>query len=198
MMSRKHRSSQLGAAAVEFLLCLPLLILLAIPVTDLARVLQANIILTNSSREGANLVARGGGTEQTIMESLAATAPPLDMHQHGAIHITKILATNAGGYTRNVVIAQQRWINGSYVPTNGKWICGAGGSHWNGAGECVGMPPVASAPEIDVMDGQLRVGDVVYLVEVFYQFPLLFNGLDLGGGLVLPSFNSNLYAFTIL
>ena len=195
-MNSSHRQS--GGAAIEFLLCLPLLLLLAFPVVDLARVLQANIILTNISREGANLAARTGGTEQTIMESLAATALPLNMRNYGAIHITKILAHKAGGTTRNVVIAQHRWVKGSYVPHNGIWTCGAGGSHWNGAGKCVGLPPVAAAPEVNVMRGRLQEGDVVYLVEAFYRFPLLFGGLDLGNSFVLPGFNPDLHAFTVL
>ncbi|MEN3295397.1 MAG: hypothetical protein V7642_4650 [Burkholderiales bacterium] len=197
-MNRTHRPSQFGAAAVEFLLCVPLLLLLALPVVDLARVLQANIILTNISREGANLAARTLGSEQAVMEALAATALPLNMRDYGAVHITKILAHRAHGITRNVVIAQRRWVNGSYVPGNGVWTCGAGGSHWDGAGNCAGLPPITAAPEVNVMQGRLRDGDVVYLVEAFYRFPLLFSGLDLGGGLVLPGFKSDLYAFTIL
>lgn len=195
---KKSTHSQFGGAAIEFLFCLPLLILLAFPVVDLARVLQANIILTNISREGANLVARTGGTEQTIMESLAATSLPLNMRNYGAIHVTKILAHHAHGRTRNVVIAQHRWVNGAYVPRNGAWTCGAGGSRWNAAGDCVGLPPVTAAPEVNVMRGRLQDGDVIYLVEAFYRFPLLFGGLDLGNDLVLPGFDPNLYAFTIL
>lgn len=197
-MNRTHRSSQSGGAALEFLLCLPLLILLAFPVVDLARVLQANIILTNISREGANLSTRTAGSEQAIMESLAATALPLNMRNAGAIHITKILAHRAHGITRNVVIAQHRWVNGAYAPRNGVWTCGTGGSHWEGSGNCAGLPAVDAAPEVNVMRGRLQDGDVIYLVEAFYQFPLLFSGLDLGGGLVLPGFSSDLYAFTIL
>lgn len=190
--------SQRGGAAIEFLLCLPLLLLLAFPVVDLARVLQADIILTNISREGANLVTRSGDTEQAIMESLAATATPLNMRQYGAIHITRILAHRAQGVTRNVVISQHRWVNGAYVPRNGVWTCGTGGSYWESSGNCGGLPQPAAAPEVDVMRGHLQDGDVVYLVEAFYQFPMLFSGLDLGGGIVLPGFGSSLVAFTIL
>jgi len=197
-MNRIHNPRQFGGAAIEFLFCLPVLLLLALPVVDLARVLQANIILTNVSREGANLAARTAGSEQTIMESLAATAMPLDMRDNGAIHITKILARRTHGVTRNVVIAQHRWVNGAYSPDNGVWTCGAGGSYWDGSGNCAGLPSPAAAPEVDVMRDRLRDGDVVYLVEAFYRFPLLFSGLDLGGGVVLPGFDSKLYAFTIL
>ena len=196
-MIRTHRPSQFGVAAIEFLLCLPLLLLLAFPVVDLARILQADIILTNISREGANLAVRTQRSEQAIMESLAATALPLNMRNYGAIHITKILAHRAQGTTRNVVIAQHRWVNGAYVPRNGVWTCGASGSYWDGNGNCAGLPPAAAAPEINVMRGRLQDGDVIYLVEAFYKFPLLFGGLNFGGGLVMPNFGSDLYAFTI-
>jgi Flp pilus assembly protein TadG len=195
----KHRSSHRGIAAVEFLLCLPLLLLLALPVVDLARIFQANMILTNISREGASLISRSLESEQqTIMDSLAGSAPPLDMHKNGMIHITKILAYSNKGVTRNVVVEQYRWGNGnlSYATNKGVWNCGTGGSYWSGD-KCAGLPTGAGAPEINVMRGQLRDGDVVYLVEAFYDFPLLFDGKNLGVT-ALPRFGSDLYAFTIL
>uniref|UniRef100_UPI002FDF8AA9 TadE/TadG family type IV pilus assembly protein n=1 Tax=Noviherbaspirillum sp. TaxID=1926288 RepID=UPI002FDF8AA9 len=89
-MKRRPDSAR-GGAAVEFLLCLPLLLLLAFPVVDLARVLQANAILVAMSREGANLASRTRMDEQTVMAALAATAPPLDMRRNGSIRITRIL-----------------------------------------------------------------------------------------------------------
>lgn len=196
-MTRQPSLSSRGGAAVEFLLCLPLLILLALPVFDLARLLQAHMILTNMSREGANLASRTGQNQQVLMDSLAATAPPLNMQSNGMIHITKILAHASKGVTRNVVIGQYRWAQGSYVPTKGVWTCGAAGTYWDGTGTCKGFPAPASSPEVNVMTGQLEDGDVIYLVEVFYQFPLLFSGLDLGGGIALPQFGSDLYAMTI-
>lgn len=202
MMSLKHKRCSRGGAAVEFLLCLPLLLLLAFPVIDLARVLQANMILTNMAREGANLASRTANAEQeimaeqAIMDALAATAPPLDMHSNGMIHITKILAMRGRGVSRNVVLAQYRWAGGSYVPTKGVWSCGAAGTHWDNAGRCAGMPAAAAAPAVDVMSDALNDGDVVYLVETFYRLPLFFDKLQLGG-IVLPDIDPNLYAMTI-
>ena len=61
-MTNCHLSSrrrQRGVAAVEAALLLPLLMLLLFGMVDAARALQANIIMTNIGREGANLVARG-------------------------------------------------------------------------------------------------------------------------------------------
>ena len=58
MSPRRHLRSR-GAAMVETALLLPLLVLLALPVADLARALQAQLILDAISREGASLAARG-------------------------------------------------------------------------------------------------------------------------------------------
>ncbi|RZI42420.1 pilus assembly protein [Herbaspirillum sp. HC18] len=193
MIDARHKQRSRGSAAVEFILCLPLLLLLAFPVIDLARVLQANMIITNMAREGANLVSRTLNAEQAIMDALAATAPPLDMAANGMIRITKIMAVRGKGTPRNVVLAQYRWTGGSYAPVKGVWICGAAGTRWDSAGSCTGLPPPASAPTVGVMSGALNDGDVIYLVETFYRLPMFFSGMQLGG----IAFNPDLYAMTI-
>lgn len=189
-----------GGAAVEFLLCLPLLILLAFPVVDLARVLQANAILVAMSREGANLASRTRMDEQTVMAALAATAPPLDMRSNGSIRITRILASRSGGIVRNVVIGQHRWVNGAdhaVTSRKGVWSCGAAGTAWRADGSCGGLPAPASAPEVDLLRGKLDEGDMVYLVETFYKFPLLFGAMRLGADIVTPDIDPELYAMTV-
>lgn len=196
-MTPAFRSVSRGGAAIEFLLCLPLL-LLAFPVIDLARVVQANMILTNMAREGASLAARTARSEQAIMQALAATAPPLQMSANGMIRITRILARRDHGVLRNVVLSQHRWTGGAYHPPGGVWRCGSGGTWWDAQGNCAGLQQGAAAPEVPLMRNELREGDVVYLVESFYRFPLLFGGLDLGGGLMLPRFESDLHAYTLL
>ena len=196
-MKRNPHRSMHGGAAVEFLFCLPLLLLLLFPVMDFARVIQANMILTSLSREGANLASRTSLQPQELMETLAATAQPLDMRANGMIHVTKILASRKNGIGANVVIGQYRWKGGSYASEKGVWSCGSAGTYWDADGNCAGLPPLAGAPEIDAMTGQLNDGDVVYLVEAFYRFPLLFGALDLGG-FILPGLNPDLYAMTIL
>ena len=77
----KSRRAMAGIAAIEFVVLLPLLLLLAVPTYDLARNIQANMILVNLSREGANLALRASLTfpMETIMNDLAATTPPLDI-----------------------------------------------------------------------------------------------------------------------
>ncbi len=82
---------QQGVAAVEFALVLPFLLMMAVPVFDLARIVQGDMILTNLSREGANLASRSSQDPQTIMTALAMTTPPLDMAANGSIYISKIM-----------------------------------------------------------------------------------------------------------
>jgi hypothetical protein len=195
-MKRDPRHAARGTAAIELLFCLPLLLLLLLPVFDFARVIQANTILANIAREGANLASRTAAPPQDIMHSLAATALPLDMRGDGMIHITKILAARKNGISRNIVIAQQRWNGGTYVPAKGVWTCGSSGTWWDADGNCADIPSGSGAPEVEVMSGLLDDGEIVYLVEVFYRFPLLFGSLDLGS-FSLPGLHPDLYAMTV-
>lgn len=55
----KQRPGERGAAAVEFALLLPLLLLVAFGIIDFGRALNAQITLTQAAREGARLEALG-------------------------------------------------------------------------------------------------------------------------------------------
>jgi Flp pilus assembly protein TadG len=52
-------SADRGAAAVEFALLLPLLLLIVLGIVDFGRMLNAQVTLTQAAREGARLVALG-------------------------------------------------------------------------------------------------------------------------------------------
>ena len=97
---------QKGVAAVEFALVLPFLLMLAVPVFDLARIVQGDMILTNLSREGANLASRSSQDPQTIMTALAMTTPPLDMASNGSMYISKIMGNGPG--KQNVILEHYR------------------------------------------------------------------------------------------
>lgn len=183
-----------GSAAVEFAFILPLLVLLAIPIFDFARVIQANMILINISREGANLASRSSDTPQTIMNALAATAPPLAMGSRGMIYITKVMGNKEGGVIRNVIVQQDRWLAGGYAPVSAVWTCSA----WKGDGGCNSIPAdPASAPTANVMTNQLVDGEVICVVEGFYRANMLFSAMDLGFGITTPQLSPNLHAMTI-
>lgn len=65
-MTRRARrgsaNSDRGAAAVEFALLLPLLVLLIFGMIDFGRAINAQITLTQAAREGARVLALPGGT----------------------------------------------------------------------------------------------------------------------------------------
>src|SRR5476649_377671 len=89
-IERRRRSD--GLAAVELALLLPVMLLLLTGLIDLARGLQADLVLINLSRESANNTARNNSTTmQNAMSAVSASAPPLDMNDRGMIYITEVM-----------------------------------------------------------------------------------------------------------
>lgn len=204
---KSGHSRQRGVAAIEMALLLPLLVALALPVIDFARNMQAQMILINVSREGANLASRASLTfpMQTIMSSLSSTTPPLDMGANGMILITEIIGNNNcdanGNSCTGVVIAQYRWNGGNYPsPTSQLWNCGGTGTSWatDGSGSCSGLPAAGStSPQVSLLQGQLSNGQTAYAVETFYYQAPLIGALALGPNISTPALSPNLYAMTV-
>lgn len=200
------RNKQRGVAAIETALLLPLLVAIALPVVDFARNMQAQMILINVSREGANLASRASSTfsMQTIMNSLSATTPPLNMPANGAIIITEIMGNNNCDANQNnctgIVVAQYRWNNGNYPsPSSRLWNCG-GSTQWatDGSGSCSGLPSAGvTSPQVALLQGQLYSGQFAYAVETFYYQPPLIGALNLGNGISTPALSPNLYAMAV-
>ncbi len=61
----RGQSGDRGAAAVEFALVLPILVLIICGVVDFGRAYNANLTLTHAAREGARVWALGGTGEET-------------------------------------------------------------------------------------------------------------------------------------
>jgi Flp pilus assembly protein TadG len=204
--SRRSRHATRGIVSVEMALLLPMLVALALPVYDIARNIQAQMILINVSREGANLSSRAALTYpmQTIMSSLTSTTPPLNMSAHGMIYITEIMGNNncdsSGNNCTGIVVAQYRWNGGNYAPASRLWNCGSSGTNWatDGSGSCSGIPAAGTtSPAVNLLQGKLYNGQIAYAVEAFYlQTPLL-GSLNLGGGIKTPALSPNLYAMTV-
>ena len=201
--SMRHHARQRGLAAVEFALLLPLLLLLLFGTIDAARALQANIIMVNIGREGANLVARGSTQLETgsqdIIYALMASAPPLDVKRQGMVYITRLMGVASGKTTRNVVIDQYRWDDAArnlgyrasgYAPASAVYTC----TSWSG-GQCSGINS-KNRPSSTVMDGKLGDGEVVYVVETFYRFDMFMTAFATDT-LSLPTFGPDLYSMTV-
>ena len=203
MMRRRSRllprRAARGIAAVEFAIVLPLLALLLFMVVDLSRAIQAKIILLNISREGANLASRSttdlNGSSQTIMDALAASTPPLDMNKRGMIYITKIMGYTAKSGLRNIVLEQYRWDAGAkvsgYLPASQVWRCGS----WSN-GTCTNIAKADNAPAVSLMSGQLADGELIYAVETFYHFDMLFGTLNIGNS-TTPILGPDLTSMTV-
>lgn len=201
-----HRRRAGGIAAIELALILPVIVVLFLALVDIARGIQANMILINLSREGANLSARLSlplsESAQTIIGQLAASAPPLDMNKQGMLYITRVRGQLSGGSLRTIVMEQHRWddsVNNrgfrvsAYAPVSKIWSC----ANWASglAGMCV-VPVDANAPVISLMSGQLADGEEVYVVEAFYKFNMVFSPVALGSagtGTIGP----NLYSMSV-
>ena len=174
------RTRQHGLAAVEFALLLPLLMILLFGVIDISRFIQANIIMVNVSREGANLVSRGSIQVETgsqdIIYALMASTPPLNVNQQGMVYITRVMGVVKDGIASSVVLDQYRWDDAKrslgygasgYLPASAAFVCPS----WNGP-VCSGIPS-GNRPQVDIMKGKLADGEVVHVVEAFYKFDML-------------------------
>lgn len=181
-MSRKMLKCR-GSAAVEFSILLPLLLLLALALVDIGRAIQVNLVLINISREGANMAARGSQlnsvSSQALMNALAATTPPLRMQIRGMIYISKIIGHEQNGAVRNVILEQYRWEgNPSFDPPSTVWTCNT----WTN-NQCNAIPANPdNAATANAMTNLLADGEVIYAVEVFYNFDMIFSNLNLGFG----------------
>lgn len=205
-LPRMPRRRAGGVAAVEFALWLPLLLLLIVALVDIARGVQANMILINLSREGANLASRGklqlSENAQVIIGQVAASGSPLEMNERGMIYVTRIMGLANNGATRSIVLEQYRWddsVNNrgfrvsGYAPVSKIWTCGS----WAGAvaGTCA-VPTGANAPAVSLMSGSLADGEVIYVVETFYKFNMVFAPFSFGS-VSTSTIGPDLYSMTV-
>jgi Flp pilus assembly protein TadG len=98
----KRRSSsqsarERGAAAVEFALLLPLLLLLVFGIIDFGRALNAQVTLTQAAREGARLAALNQSNVASRTQAAATGLSPV------SVTVTSSCPTGAGVGTDAVV-----------------------------------------------------------------------------------------------
>ncbi len=90
--SREESAAVRGAVLVEFALVLPILIVMMLCLLDYGRLIQANLIVANVSREGGSLVSRGINSGERFLDSLQASASPIDIDRLGKIYVHRIVA----------------------------------------------------------------------------------------------------------
>jgi hypothetical protein len=88
-----------GAAAVEFALLLPVLLLLLFGIIDFGRAINAQITLTQAAREGARLAALGQSSSAVTSRAQAAADPLSPV----TVTVTSSCPVNAGSGVDAVV-----------------------------------------------------------------------------------------------
>jgi len=96
--ARSPRDS--GAAAVEFALLLPVLLLLIFGIVDFGRALNAQITLTQAAREGARLASLGVPSATVISRTQAAAT---ELSPVPSVAVSSTCPVNAGAGVDAVV-----------------------------------------------------------------------------------------------
>jgi Flp pilus assembly protein TadG len=80
-----HRAAQRdrGAAAVEFALLLPLLLLLIFGIVDFGRMLNAKILISEAAREGARAAALAGTGQASARIAIVTQGMPVSVSISG-------------------------------------------------------------------------------------------------------------------
>jgi Flp pilus assembly protein TadG len=144
-----------GQAIIEVALVAPLLLVMMMGVFDYARAIHAQSVITNMSREAANLISRANqnlsGNEltdfQNVMDLVGTTAQPLNMAAQGMMYMYKVECVN----NRNTITLELAWNGSTLSPT---------------------PPRAVSAAALGGIT--LSPGQVAYGVEVYYQYQSVF------------------------
>jgi Flp pilus assembly protein TadG len=123
-----HRSER-GAAAVEFALVLPVLILLVLGLIEFSRVYNIQISLSNAAREGARSMAilNNAGTAKNAAIAAAPSVTPAI--STGQIAITPTTCTSGGNVSVTITynVALMTGFFGASLPLTGKGVMRCGG-----------------------------------------------------------------------
>lgn len=152
---RSHRSR--GVAIAEFVLILPLILMLLLGALDLGLLTQARLIVANVCREGGSVGSRTVALDNSIAAMMVSSGQPLNLGgADGKIYVTRILA---GKDKNNVNPTAQAPITAgglSYASKVAGGTFGLSGTIYNH----LKFIPGNNAPDIPM----------VTIVEVYYKY----------------------------
>lgn len=154
-------------------LILPLLLVVVMGLYEFSRAISVNNVITNLSREGANLASRTASSSGDIIEALVQTTGHINFHDQGIIYVTRILKTSFGQSGKDAqVLTQHRWVGADLgdPPASRVWVCeGNGSSNWAGD-ECDIKPALPSKNRSVTIDMLFENGEEAVAVEVYYVY----------------------------
>ena len=95
-----------GIATLEFAVILPVLCIMIFGIVDIGWLIEARLVVTNLSREGADLASRDLKSGTDLLNYLASSSSPINLVQSGIIYITTITA-GTSAQSPDPVIASQ-------------------------------------------------------------------------------------------
>jgi Flp pilus assembly protein TadG len=183
---RRISSSTRGQAIVELTLTLPLLIVLGLGAIEFGNMINAYLVLTHLTREGANLTSRQDGTKGTsawrdkinadLQAAVDAAGPIITSTNLTQWKVTysmvvwdTVLGASCGNLNPSVGGGPDRYViernNSTWGANNPTWIRGSlGPSDTNigadGACAFTGLPGIKDMPALQTL----------HVVEVFYDY----------------------------
>lgn len=124
MMRFRDRCGERGAAAVEFALILPVLVLLVLGLVEFSRVYNVQISLSNAAREGARNMAihnRPGDARTAASDAAPSINPAIDGSQI-SINPGACTAGGAVTVTINYNVALMTGFFGASIPLTGTGV----------------------------------------------------------------------------
>ncbi|MFB6612308.1 TadE/TadG family type IV pilus assembly protein [Agromyces sp. NPDC056379] len=128
-MTRHLARTERGAAAVEFALIVPVLLLLVFGVIEFSRLYNEQISLTNAARSAARVMAIGNNQAAAVAEAIVA-APALDPPLTGGDVAVSPSACTVGATTTVTITYSASLLTGWFgttIPLTGKAAMPCGG-----------------------------------------------------------------------
>lgn len=129
MMRFRDRTGERGAAAVEFALILPVLILLVMGLVEFSRVFNIQISLSNAAREGARTMAIHNDAGMAATAAIAAAPSINPAITDGQIAVTPgdCAADDTVEVTIDYDVALMTGFFGATIPLTGTGVMLCGG-----------------------------------------------------------------------
>jgi len=155
--TRQRRNRQRGAGLAELVILTPVLLITMLGALDLGRLIYAHQVLTDLSREAANLVSRGASMQEAFAATMIAEQA-FDLESKGGIVVSRVMRQSNDNATP--------WI----IEQNSRGIMASSGSRVGALGGPATIPGITS----------LAPGVTITAVELVHSFQPIFGLHHLG------------------